>query len=90
QERVAEDTQLRTTLVTLEAEQWGAKFDGAIIRLAQENKLDSCWMPVIGNIEDQGEDRYRIQFINRDNLDETRWVSSNDVTFVKFRRFIDK
>ncbi|WP_323853779.1 TcdA/TcdB pore-forming domain-containing protein [Xenorhabdus koppenhoeferi] len=90
QERLAEDTQLRTTLVTLEAEQWGAKFDEAIIRLAQENKLDPCWMPVIGNTEDQGEGRYRVQFINRDNLEETRWVSSNDATFVEFRHFIDK
>ncbi|PHM22319.1 TcdA/TcdB pore-forming domain-containing protein [Xenorhabdus ehlersii] len=88
--KIAEDAQLRTTLATLDAEQWGAKFDKAITALTQENKLDQRWMPVIGSIEEQGEGRYSIQFINRDHLEETRLVSSNDATFFKFRRFVDE
>ncbi|MDC9590610.1 TcdA/TcdB pore-forming domain-containing protein [Xenorhabdus sp. XENO-10] len=90
QAKIAEDAQLRTALATLDAEQWGVKFDKAITRLAQENKLDHRWMPVIGNTEDQGEGRYSVQFINRDLPEEIRWVNSNDATFVEFRRFVDE
>ncbi|MBI6549676.1 TcdA/TcdB pore-forming domain-containing protein [Xenorhabdus lircayensis] len=90
QVKVAEDAQLHTTLATLDAEQWGAKFDKAITTLAQEHKLDQRWMPVIGNTEEQGEDRYRVQFINRDHPEEIRWISSNDDTFVEFRHFVDE
>ncbi|MDX8000139.1 hypothetical protein FE394_13225 [Xenorhabdus sp. Reich] len=89
QEKIAEDTQLHTTLVTLDAEQWGAKFDKAITELVRENKLDPRWMPVIGNVREQSEGHYRVQFINRDNLEEM-WISSNDDTFVEFRHFIDE
>ncbi|WP_387690564.1 TcdA/TcdB pore-forming domain-containing protein [Photorhabdus sp. RM71S] len=90
QTRITEDTQLHTALVTLDAEQWGARFVEANTRLAQENNLDQRWMPVIGNTEDQGEGRYRVQFINRDQPEETRWVSSSDATFIEFRRFVDE
>ncbi|WP_118988023.1 TcdA/TcdB pore-forming domain-containing protein [Photorhabdus sp. CRCIA-P01] len=90
QVRIAKDTRLHTALMTLDAEQWGARFDEASTRLAQENHLDQRWMPVIGNTEDQGEGRYRVQFINRDHPKETRWVSSDDATFTEFRRFVDE
>ncbi|MCA6223024.1 TcdA/TcdB pore-forming domain-containing protein [Photorhabdus antumapuensis] len=90
QVRIVKDTRLHTALMTLDAEQWGARFDEASTRLAQENNLDQRWMPVIGNTEDQGEGRYRIQFINRDHPEETRWVSSGDATFTEFRRFVDE
>ncbi|MDX7990831.1 TcdA/TcdB pore-forming domain-containing protein [Xenorhabdus littoralis] len=89
QEKIAGDAQLQTTLVTLDAEQWGAKFGKAITKLVRENKLDSRWMPVIGNVREQGEGHYRVQFINHDNFEE-RWISSNDNTFVEFRHFIDE
>ncbi|MBS9439733.1 hypothetical protein EAE91_22080 [Photorhabdus noenieputensis] len=90
QVRITKDTRLHTALATLDAEQWGAKFAEASTRLAQENNLDQRWMPVIGNTEDQGEGRYQIQFINRDQPEETRWVNSGDATFIEFRRFIDE
>ncbi|MBD2798392.1 hypothetical protein ID856_18110 [Xenorhabdus sp. 18] len=88
--KIAEYTQLHTALATLDTEQWGDKFDQAMTRLAQENRLDQRWIPVIGNIEEQGEGRYRVQFINRENLEQTQWVNSNDATFVEFRRFVDQ
>ncbi|PHM48847.1 TcdA/TcdB pore-forming domain-containing protein [Xenorhabdus miraniensis] len=90
QEKITKDAQLRTALVTLDAEQWGAKFDESITRLAQENKLDQHWMPIIGNTEETKEGHYRVQFINRDRPEEIRWVNSNDATFVEFRRFVDE
>ncbi|PHM44306.1 TcdA/TcdB pore-forming domain-containing protein [Xenorhabdus szentirmaii] len=89
QEKVAESTQLRTALVTLDAELWGERFDNAITELARENGLDQRWMPVIDNIKEQDEGPYRIQFINRDNLEEM-WINSSDDTFIKFRHFIDE
>ncbi|AYA40386.1 hypothetical protein HZS38_07815 [Xenorhabdus nematophila] len=89
QEKIAGDVQLHTALVTLDAEQWGEKFDKAITELAGEHKLDQRWVPVIDNIKEKSEGGYRVQFINRDNLEE-KWVSSNDDTFVKFRHFIDE
>ncbi|MCW7548214.1 cytotoxin [Photorhabdus sp. APURE] len=90
QARIVEDTRLHTALATFDAEQWGAKFDEASIRLARENSLDQRWMPVIGNTQDLGEGRYRVQFINRDQPEETRWVSSGDAAFIEFRRFVDE
>ncbi|MDX7987581.1 hypothetical protein FE392_09590 [Xenorhabdus sp. 12] len=89
QEKIDENLQLRTALVTLDAEQWGEKFDNAITELAKENRLDQRWMPVIGNIMEQDEGHYRIQFINRDTLEEM-WINSRNDTFVKFRHFIDE
>ncbi|SFN47539.1 TcdA/TcdB pore-forming domain-containing protein [Xenorhabdus japonica] len=90
QEKMTKDAQLRTALITHDTEQWGAQFDKAITRLAQENKLDQHWMPIISNTKEPKEGQYLVQFINRDQPEKTRWVSSNDDTFVKFRRFIDK
>ncbi|EYU16865.1 TcdA/TcdB pore-forming domain-containing protein [Photorhabdus aegyptia] len=90
QVRIAKDARLHTALATLDAEQWGARFAEASTQLAQENNLDQRWMPVISNTEDQGEGRYRVQFINRDQPEETRWVSSGDATFTEFRRFVDE
>ncbi|MCT8352637.1 TcdA/TcdB pore-forming domain-containing protein [Photorhabdus kayaii] len=90
QVRIAKDTRLHTALAILDAEQWGSRFAEASTRIAQENNLDQRWMPVIGNTEDQGKGHYRIQFINRDQPEETRWVSSSDATFIEFRRFIDE
>ncbi|WP_323837496.1 TcdA/TcdB pore-forming domain-containing protein [Photorhabdus africana] len=90
QVQITKDTQLHATLATLDAKLWGTKFYRASTRLVQENNLDPRWIPMIGNIEDQGEGNYRIQFINRDQPEETRWVSSGDTTFIKFRRFINK
>ncbi|SFU58484.1 insecticidal toxin [Xenorhabdus koppenhoeferi] len=88
-EKIAEDANLHTALVTLDTKLWGARFDKAITKLARKNKLDKSWMPVIDNILEQDKGHYGVQFINRDTLEE-KWISSKDDTFVKFRHFIDK
>ncbi|WP_448511499.1 insecticidal toxin MCF [Photorhabdus laumondii] len=90
QERVMEDLRLSPALKTFDAEQWGARFEVASARLAQEHQLDSRWLPIIATTEDQGEGRYRVQFINRDQPEQTRWLITGDSTFVEFRRFIDE
>ncbi|KOY62452.1 cytotoxin [Photorhabdus heterorhabditis] len=90
QERVTEDLRLSTVLKTFDAEQWGARFEAASIRLAQEHQLDSHWLPIIATTEEQREGRYRVQFINRDQPEQTRWLITDDSTFVKFRRFVDE
>ncbi|WP_391527916.1 insecticidal toxin MCF [Photorhabdus akhurstii] len=90
QERITGDLRLSTTLKTFDAEQWGARFEAASIRLAQEHQLDSRWLPIIATTEEQGEGRYRVQFINRDQPEQTRWLDTDDSTFVEFRRFVDE
>ncbi|WP_340621307.1 TcdA/TcdB pore-forming domain-containing protein [Xenorhabdus siamensis] len=84
------DAQLRTTLAALDIENEAKKSYKAITNLAQQNNLDQRWIPVIGSIEEQGKGSYSVQFINRDHLDETRLVKSNDSTVFKFRRLVDK
>ncbi|HEJ8087012.1 TPA: hypothetical protein SMI57_000002 [Serratia liquefaciens] len=86
----AKEVNLRSALLTLDVEKWGEKFDNAIIRLLGDNHLEPHWMPIIANTEDLGEGNYRIQFINRDLPEETRWVTTNDATFIEFRHFIDE
>ncbi|TPG64370.1 TcdA/TcdB pore-forming domain-containing protein [Pseudomonas arsenicoxydans] len=91
QERVVEDTQLRTSLATFDAENWGAKYHEASTRLALEAGLDHRWMPVIANTQEQAEEEgYRVQFINREQPEETRWLTTHDATFVEFRNFVDE
>lgn len=87
---MAREINLRTALLTLDVEKWGEKYYNAIARLTQENNLENHWMPVIANTEDLGKGQYRLQFINRNHSEETRWVNTEDVTFVEFRRFMDE
>ncbi|WP_207626917.1 insecticidal toxin MCF [Photorhabdus stackebrandtii] len=90
QERVTEDLRLSTALNTFDAEQWGARFEAASIRLAQAHQLDSRWLPIIATTEDKGKGLYQVQFINRDQPEQTRWLPTNDSTFVEFRRFVNE
>ncbi|MFJ7142915.1 TcdA/TcdB pore-forming domain-containing protein [Pseudomonas protegens] len=90
QQRVSQDLRLGAALTTFDAEQWGARFDAASTRLAREHQLSSQWIPIIANTESQPEGGYRVQFINRDQPDQTRWLSTDDGTFVEFRRFVDE
>ncbi|OWO78865.1 cytotoxin [Photorhabdus luminescens] len=89
-ERVTEDLRLSTLLKTLDAEQLGARFEVASAQLAQEHQLDNHWLPIIATTEELGEGRYRVQFINRDQPEQTRWLTTDDSTFVEFRRFVDE
>ncbi|WP_236185963.1 TcdA/TcdB pore-forming domain-containing protein [Pseudomonas protegens] len=90
QQRVSQDLRLGAALTTFDAEQWGARFDAASTRLAREHQLSSQWIPIIANTELQPEGGYRVQFINREQPDQTRWLSTDDGTFVEFRRFVDE
>ncbi|BCQ62089.1 hypothetical protein PBOI14_38390 [Pseudomonas sp. Boi14] len=90
QQRVSQDLRLGAALTTFDAEQWGARFDAASTRLAREHQLSSQWIPIIANTEPQPEGGYRVQFINREQPDQTRWLSTDDGTFVEFRRFVDE
>uniref|UniRef100_UPI0036DC639E insecticidal toxin MCF n=1 Tax=Photorhabdus sp. RM322S TaxID=3342825 RepID=UPI0036DC639E len=90
QEQITKDLQLGTALKTFDAEQWGARFEAASTQLAQKYQLDNRWLPIIATTEDLGEGRYRVQFINRDQPEQTRRLVTNDNTFVEFRRFVDE
>ncbi|MGE7957083.1 TcdA/TcdB pore-forming domain-containing protein [Pseudomonas sp. NPDC089530] len=89
-QRVSEDLRLGTALTTFDAERWGERFEAASTRLAREHQLGSQWIPIIANIEEQKEGGYRVQFIDRDQPEQTRWLATDDGTFVEFRRFVDE
>ncbi|MGS0628383.1 MULTISPECIES: TcdA/TcdB pore-forming domain-containing protein [Photorhabdus] len=89
-ERVTEDLRLSTLLKTLDAEQLGGRFEVASTQLAQEYQLDSHWLPIIATTEELGEGHYRVQFINSDQPEQTLWLTTDDSTFVEFRRFVDE
>lgn len=90
QQRISQDLRLGAALTTFDAEQWGARFDVASTRLAREQQLGSQWIPIIANTETRPEGGYRVQFINREQPEQTRWLSTDDGTFVEFRRFVDE
>ncbi|RXU65576.1 cytotoxin [Pseudomonas protegens] len=89
-QRISDDLRLGAALTTFDAEQWGARFDAASSRLAREHQLGSQWIPIIATTEERKEGGYRVQFINRDQPEHTRWLSTDDGTFVEFRRFVDE
>ncbi|WP_256574787.1 TcdA/TcdB pore-forming domain-containing protein [Pseudomonas sp. PA15(2017)] len=89
-QRVSKDLSLGATLTTLDAEQWGARFEAASSRLARGQQLGSQWIPIIATTETQKAGSYRVQFINRDQPEQTRWLATDDRTFVEFRSFVDK
>ncbi|WP_241190690.1 TcdA/TcdB pore-forming domain-containing protein [Pseudomonas chlororaphis] len=90
QQRVSEDLHLGAALTTFDAEQWGERFEAASTRLAQEHRLGSEWLPIIATTEERQGGGYRVQFINRDRPEQTRWLETGDETFVGFRRFVDE
>ncbi|AJO79288.1 TcdA/TcdB pore-forming domain-containing protein [Pseudomonas sp. MRSN 12121] len=88
--RASEDLRLGTALSTFDAEQWGERFLAASTRLAREHRLGSEWMPVIATTDERQGGGYRVQFINRDQPEQTRWLETGDEAFVGFRRFVDE
>ncbi|GET41436.1 TcdA/TcdB pore-forming domain-containing protein [Microseira wollei] len=61
----------------------------AVKTLNQQAQLGSNWVPIIQNVEaTAGQDR--VQFINKNNLNETRWIQTNDPTFRNFRTFFNE
>ncbi|MBV7576701.1 cytotoxin [Pseudomonas sp. PDM32] len=90
QQRFSDDLRLGAALATFDAEQWGTRFDDACTRLALEHQLGSQWMPIIANTEKLESGGYRVQFINRDQSEQTRWLATEDATFIEFRRFVDE
>ncbi|KAL7268816.1 hypothetical protein RUND412_008547 [Rhizina undulata] len=47
-------------------------------------------MPILANIEDEHGGSYRIQFINRENPEEMRWISTEEPAMKEFKAFLDE
>ncbi|KAL7266238.1 hypothetical protein RUND412_011224, partial [Rhizina undulata] len=54
-----------------------------------EKGLGKNWMPILANIEDEHGGSYRIRFINRENPEETRWISTENPAIREFKAFLD-
>ncbi|MDP5338904.1 MAG: hypothetical protein NWQ28_10060 [Nodularia sp. (in: cyanobacteria)] len=62
----------------------------AVKTLNQQAKLDSNWMPVIQNVKSTGGGKYQVQFINKQNPDNSpRWIETSDGTFDNFKVFFN-
>lgn len=86
QNEIIHDTQLKTSLVILDAEQWAENIDESLTILTTENKLDENWVPLFSSVESLGNENYKIQFVNIKDSKLTCWVETKDSVFMRFQR----
>ncbi len=77
---------LDTALAVEQTERWKQ----AIKTLNRQARLDSNWVPVIQNVSTTGDHQYNVQFINKHNPDDTRWIATTDPTFEHFKTFFNE
>ncbi|KAH9296775.1 hypothetical protein KI387_028457 [Taxus chinensis] len=84
----AEDLNLRAAITAAEAYEWTARWRDASIRLAQEEEIPGNWAPLLDTLHESTDGSYRMQYINSNNTEETRWVSTKDKTFKEFVSYL--
>lgn len=83
------DIQLKTSLVILDAQQWGDALDKSTKLLSSEYNLGKEWIPIFSSVEKISNNRYKIQYVNNENTDLTRWVETSDSLLIKFRHYYE-
>lgn len=86
-ESIESDLQLKSSLVILDAEHWGERLNQSTLKLMNENQLDDQWIPVFSDIERIDNDKYRLKFINRENIELISWLETNDHVFDDFHQY---
>ncbi|ETW92114.1 MAG: hypothetical protein ETSY1_45090 [Candidatus Entotheonella factor] len=81
---------LQKVLDTCIAIQHTQQWQQAITHLNQSAKLGSNWTPIIQNVETTPNGQYRVQFINMQKLDETRWLDTDSPIFHTFKNFLNQ
>ena len=87
QKEIIEDTKLKSSLVILDAQQWGEKINEATMKLTAEKHFNGKWIPLFSSVEQTENNLYRIKFIHIENTALTRWVETTDKTFIEFHRY---
>lgn len=89
-EQLARDREFRAGESLMESSQWGDRWQESTKRLVEQSGLGEHWMPVLASIRDREDGHsYEIQFINRENLDDTRWINTEDPVIKEFAGFLD-
>ncbi|KAH9296780.1 hypothetical protein KI387_028462 [Taxus chinensis] len=85
---LAGDLDLRAAITAAEAYEWTARWRDASIRLAEEGGVTGNWAPLLDTLHESTDGSYRMQYINSNNTEETRWVSTKDKTFKEFASYL--
>ncbi|KAH9296773.1 hypothetical protein KI387_028455, partial [Taxus chinensis] len=85
---LAGDLDLRAAITAAEAYEWTARWRDASIRLAEEGGVTGNWAPLLDTLIESTDGSYRMQYINSNNTEETRWVSTKDKTFKEFTSYL--
>lgn len=89
-EQLARDQEFAVCAMLMESIQWADRWREASAKMLRESGLSDRWMPVLATLSEENSGRgYRIQFMNRDDLDETRWVHTDDPTTKEFLAYLD-
>lgn len=71
---------------------WAYRWRDCVMRIKAASNLGPYWVPVLATLRKQPgaiPTAYRIQFINKQDLDETRWVETNEKDIWAFTQFVD-
>lgn len=90
QDIVEVDIQLKTSLTILDAQQMGKSLSESIEKISSEHRLGKSWLPLLSNIEETEDNKYRIQFINKDDPQLTYWVETTDSSLMVFKNYYEK
>lgn len=90
QKLIVKDKKNQASFEILKAAQWGSRLESALSNLMEQHQLDQKWLPIFKNIEVLENSQYRLQFIHQDDDEGSRWVETDDRTFLEFKEYFDK
>ena len=90
QNLIVTDKNNQASFEILKAEQWGSRLESALNNVMEQYQLDQKWLPVFKNIEVLENGKYRLQFIHQDDDEDSRWIETDDRTFLEFKEYFDK
>ncbi|KAJ4473886.1 TcdA/TcdB pore forming domain-containing protein [Lentinula aciculospora] len=88
--RFTENRALSSGASLLEASELAEAWRDATAKLEASTGLGEHWMPILETLEDVDSGGYRVQFVNLEDLAETRWVSTEDPEIKDFKAYLDE
>lgn len=91
-EQQKRDLETATATELVGANNWASRWRDCVTRIKLESNLGPYWVPVLATLREQPDAiaiRYLIQFINKQNLDETQWVETDEEDIWAFTQFVD-
>lgn len=89
-EQQKRDLETATATELVRANNWVYRWRDCMDRVKAASNLGANWVPVLSTLRSQpGDKPYRMQFINKQNLDETQWVDTSEADISGFTTFVD-